>query len=59
MEPEDYTSSGGDGSSVCRKPNIASLSRTSRHFVKNSDVSTTETEDGDQSDSGMQKHALT
>ena len=54
MEQEEFTNNdGGGGNGVCHKPNMASISRTSRHFVKNSDVSTTETEDGDQSDSGM------
>ena len=53
MEQEEFTNNDGGGSGVCRKPDMASISRTSRHFVKNSDVSTTETEDGDQSDSGM------
>ncbi len=42
------------GGSPCRKPTMASLNRTSRHFGKSSELSSAgEMEDGDQSDSGL------
>ena len=56
MDSPDEMSVPGSGGSPCRKPNMASLERTSRHFGKSSELSSAgEMEDGDHSDSGRYK----